>query len=363
MRSSRDVDDVRDVLAAREIPGLGDIKLARRLADLGSARAVLAHEGADVAAAAYRAADACLAASAKYGCDALTLSDARYPARLRDLEDAPVVVFAKGTLAAAEPPAVAIVGTRGASSYGLRVARAIATTCARAGATVVSGLAQGIDGAAHEAALAVGGRTVAVLGTGIGVTFPRRHHTLQTRIGVEGLLLSELAPQQTGHGGTFPRRNRLIAALADVTVVVEAGVGSGALITAQCALGLARPVMCVPNAIDVPSAFGSNALLKAHAEPLLSPDDVLETLSLRAQPTPAPILDAEAASCWDAIVQGAADVSAVARAAQVSVRAAATALTALEVEGLVVVEPSGRIRTTIVQSSSVQAQSAAVGLF
>lgn len=363
MRSSRDADDVRDVLAAREIPGLGDVKLARRLAELGSARAVLAHEGGDVRDAAYRAADVCLATSAQHGCVALALSDERYPSRLRDLEDAPVVVFAKGTLAAAEPPAVAIVGTRGASSYGLRVARAIATTCARAGATIVSGLAQGIDGAAHEAALAVGGRTVAVLGTGIGVTFPRRHHALQARIGVEGLLVSELPAQQSGHGGTFPRRNRLIAALADVTVVVEAGVGSGALITAHCALGLSRPVLCVPNAIDVPSAFGSNALLKAHAEPLLSPDDVLETLSLRAQPTPAPILDAEAAACWDVIVRGAADVSAVARAAQLSIRAASSGLTALEVEGLVVIEATGRIRTTVVPSHGVMSPPATISLF
>jgi DNA processing protein len=363
MRSSRDVDDVRALLAAREIPGLGDVKLARRLADLGSARAVLDHQGADVRDAAYRAADASLAAAAQYGCVALACSDERYPARLRELDDAPVVVFAKGTLAAAEPPAVAIVGTRGASSYGLRMARAIATTCARAGATVVSGLAQGIDGAAHEAALAVGGRTVAVLGTGIGVSFPRRHHTLQTRIGVEGLLLSELATQQSGHGGTFPRRNRLIAALADVTVVVEAGVESGALITAQCALALSRPVLCVPNAIDVPSSLGSNALLKAHAEPLLCPDDVLETLSLRAQPTPAPILDAEAASCWDAIVHGAADIRAVAQAARLSIRQAASALTALEVEGLVVVEPTGRIRTTVGPPTRVPVRTETAGLF
>jgi predicted Rossmann fold nucleotide-binding protein DprA/Smf involved in DNA uptake len=112
----------------------------------------------------------------------------------------------------------------------------------------------------------------------------------------------------------------------------------------------------------VPSAFGSNALLKAHAEPLLSPDDVLETLSLRAQPTPQPILDADAASCWDAIVQGAADVGAVARAAHVSVRAAAAALTALEVEGLIVVEATGRIRTSALPSHGVRVQPAPVGM-
>jgi DNA processing protein len=215
-------------------------------------------------------------------------------------------------LLAAEPPAVAIVGTRNASSYGLRVARAIADSCARAGVSVVSGLARGIAGAAHDAALSAGGRTVAVLGTGTDVHYPRSHRALQESIAANGLLLSELPPGTQGHSSTFPRRNRLIAALADITVVVEAGEGSGALITADCALELGRTVACVPNAIDVPSASGSNMLLKQHAEPVLAPDDVLALLNLRAQPTPSPVLDADAASVWSAIVAGIVDFPTIA---------------------------------------------------
>ena len=155
------------------------------------------------------------------------------------------------------------------------------------------------------------------------------------------------------HGGTFPRRNRIIAALADLTVVVEAGEGSGALITANYAHALDRLIGCVPNAIDVPSSRGSNALLKEYAEPILSPDDVLSMLSLRAEPTPAPILDGDAAACWEAIQSGATDLSGLARGASLSIRAAATALTALELEGLVHVEVTGQIRSALTSGPSM----------
>ncbi len=337
----------RDVIAARALPGVGDVGIARALEEFGTVEPLLAAPARHLREDALCAADRILAASRRIGARAVTLADADYPARLRELADAPAVVYAQGLWASAEPPAVAIVGTRGASSYGLRVASAIATTCVRAGVSVVSGLAQGIDGAAHEGALAAAGRTVAVLGTGLDVAYPRRHRALQARIGRDGLLLSELPPGAPAHGGSFPRRNRLIAALADVTVVVEAGVGSGALITADFAHALHREVACVPNAIDVPSSAGSNALLKEFAEPILAPDDVLSLLRLRAQPTPAPILDADAAAAWDAITRGAADVVAIARAADCSVRVATAALTALELEGLVHIDAIGRVRATV----------------
>ena len=275
---------------------------------------------------------------------ALRRTDAEYPARLLDLPDAPAMLYARGTLPTALPPAVAIVGTRDASSYGLRIARSIATSLARAGVAVVSGLARGIDGASHEAALAAGGRTVAVLGTGLDLVYPRSHRELQSRIGVEGLLLSELPATSPGHGGSFPRRNRIIAALADVVVVVEAGEKSGALITADYALELNRTVACVPNGIDVPSAQGSNALLKKGAEPILHPDDALALLNMRAVPTPSPALDGDAASCWDAIQRGAGDVVEIARASGLSQRAVMGALSALEIEGLVSIDMLGAVR-------------------
>lgn len=344
-RSERDV--ARDVIAARLLDGVGDVGVDRELRAQGTVRGLLRRRGANEQTAAYQAADEAISDAHAIGAQVLVQSDGAYPARLSDLYDAPAVLFARGALATAEAPAVAIVGTRRATSYGLRMARAIATACARSGVAVISGLAQGIDGAAHEAALTAGGRTVAVLGTGLNVAYPRRHHALQSRIAEEGLLLSELVPRATGHGGTFPRRNRMIAALADLTVVVEAGIGSGALITADYAHALDRRIACVPNAIDVPTAFGSNALLKAFAEPILEPDDVLHLLSLQAQPTPRPVLDGDAASCWDAILDGADSLSTIRDRTTLSMRNAAGALTALELEGLVHVDVTGRIRPNV----------------
>jgi DNA processing protein len=277
----------------------------------------------------------------------LAYDEAAYPARLRDLRDAPTRLYARGTLLTAEPPAVAIVGARLASPYGLRVTRAIATTCARAGVCVVSGLARGIDAEAHRAALAAGGRTVAVLGTGPDVYYPRGHRTLQETIAREGLLLSEHAPGETGHRGAFPRRNRLIAALADITVVVEAGEESGALITSKHATELGRTVACVPNAIDVPTARGSNALLKEGAEPILAPDDVLTLLAMQPMPAHGPVLDGDAARCWDALGQGADDVRAIAQRTGLPLRQVTALLAMLEIDGLVLFDAAGRVRPAV----------------
>jgi DNA processing protein len=273
--------------------------------------------------------------------------DAEFPARLRELPRAPTQLWVRGTLAVADPPAVAIVGSRNATPYGRRVAMAIAERCAGAGVCVVSGLARGIDGAAHEAALAAGGRTVAVLGTGIDQYYPRSHRALQERIARDGLVLSELGPGDPGHRGSFPVRNRLIAALADVTVVVEAGEESGSLITADVAIELGRTVACVPNAIDLPNARGSNALLKRHAEPVLSPDDVLALLSITAPAVPRVTLDGEAAQCWDALQRGASDVAEVARLAGMSTRQASAVLALLEIDGLVSFNAAGRAHPTV----------------
>ncbi len=340
--------DLDLLLEARELPGVGDVTLARALQEEEGVRQLVASHSASARARAVIRARTIRESSAQAQVRVLGCTDGDYPDALRDLPDPPSVIFTIGAIEMADAPAVAIVGTRRASSYGLRVAKAIATECARAGVTVVSGLAQGIDGAAHEAALAAGGRTVAVLGTGPDIVFPTRHRSLQQRIAQEGLLISELPPGEPGHAGTFPRRNRLIAALAQLTIVVEAGERSGALITAAHACDLSRKLAVVPNAIDVPSAIGSNALLReALAIPLLAPSDVLELLSLQAQPTPAPLLDGDAATVWDALQQGGEDIASVAAASALSVRAASAALSALEIEGLVVIEPNGRIRVTV----------------
>lgn len=344
---SPDEARLRSALALRQVPGIGDVGSARMTRAHGDAEQAMHHVPAAQRAAAWDDADTILAALRRIGAVALDADGPRYPARLRELADAPPVIFAQGTLATAHPPAVAIVGTRNASAYGLRVAKALATTCARAGVTVVSGLARGIDAAAHLAALEAGGRTVAVLGTGLDVHYPRTHRALQERIARDGLLLSEQKPGDAGHGGTFPRRNRIIAALADITVVVEAGQGSGALITAERALELHRTVACVPNAIDQPSSMGSNALLKMHAEPILQAEDLLTLLRVDRAPATHISLDNDAARCWDAVRHGAHDVEQVAAAAGMRPRDAAAVLSALEIDGLLCFGPTGEIRPAI----------------
>ncbi len=283
------------------------------------------------------------------GIDAVAIrrDDHDYPSRLLELHNPPAVIFARGVLAMLTPPVVAIVGTRNASPYGLRVARALAATCASHGICVISGLARGIDGASHEAALSSGGRTVAILGTGLDIVYPRGHRALQERIGAEGLLLSELPAQSSGHGGSFPLRNRLIAALADITVVVEAGVGSGALITARHALELHRDVACVPNAIDQPAAMGGNLLIREGAQLILDASDVLAMLSLEAAPTRAPRLNGDAASCWDAVERGAMTATAIAELSGLSARLVASAIADLEIEGLLNVDMLGCVRSTL----------------
>ncbi len=345
--AARQLQTRREVIALRQVSGLGDVGVARLLSLHGDATRALRSVAAERREEALREADRILADLQRIGGEALTAGNDRYPARLLELSDAPPVLYAQGTLASAHPPAVAIVGTRAASTYGLRVARAIATACARAGVTIVSGLARGIDGAAHDAALAAGGRTVAVLGTGLDVHYPRSHRTLQERIARDGLLLTEQKPGDSGHGGTFPRRNRIIAALADLTVVVEAGKGSGALITADHALELNRMVACVPNAIDQVSSMGSNALLKMHAEPILAVDDVLALLRVDRSTSTHVSLDGDAARCWDAVQGGARDIEQIAAAAQLRPREAAAVLSALEIDGLVHFGPSGQVYPSV----------------
>ena len=281
------------------------------------------------------------------GAVAVTRDHRDYPSRLLELSNPPAVLFARGVLAMLAPPVVAIVGTRNASPYGIRVARSLATTCANHGVCVISGLARGIDGASHEAALAASGRTVAVLGTGLDLVYPRSHRALQKRIGEEGLLLSELPARSSGHGGSFPLRNRIIAALADITIVVEAGIGSGALITARHAQELHRDVACVPNAIDQPGAAGSNLLLKDGAEPILDASDVLTMLHLVAVPSGRPRLDGDAASCWDAVERGAVTLAGIAELSGLSARSVSSAIADLEIEGLLNVDMLGYVRSSL----------------
>jgi DNA processing protein len=200
------------------------------------------------------------------------------PARLNDLPDPPDVVYTIGSLAMLDAPTVTLVGSRRATAYGERIARALGAAFARAGVSVISGLAYGIDVAAQRAALEAGGRVCAVLGTGVDVFYPVVHRQVQQAIAEHGLLLSEYAAGTTARPWHFPQRNRLMAALGQVTIVIEAGVTSGALLTAQVALDLGRTVGVVPGNIDSPESCGTNDLL--HRTDVTPVTDVASALGL-----------------------------------------------------------------------------------
>ena len=206
----------------------------------------------------------------------VALEDETYPASLREIRDPPRSLTVLGTLDSSDDRAVAIVGSRRASPYGLSTARRLASELAEAGVTVVSGLAVGIDGAAHEGALAAGGRTIAVLGSGIDTIFPRQHRGLAERIARQGAVVSEFergAPPLPGH---FPRRNRIVSGLSRAVIVVEASDRSGSLITARLAAAQGRDVYAVPGEVCRERTRGPHRLLRQGAPPVETAVDVLQ---------------------------------------------------------------------------------------
>lgn len=268
-----------------------------------------------------------------------------YPPALLDLPDPPATLWSAGDLATLRGPIVSIVGTRRCSAYGERTTRDLAAALARAGVGVVSGMARGIDAVAHLAALEAGGRTVAVLGTGADVPYPPAHAALHARIAAEGLVLSEMPPGHRGGPGAFPRRNRIIAALAPVTVVVEAGRRSGALITATHALDLGRTVAAVPGPIDAPQSAGSNELLRDGAVVIASIEDALALVGATRPPRGAPpIDDPDASVVWSALAAGPLDMDALCAHSRLPAARCMAAVTQLELEGRVECELTGEIR-------------------
>lgn len=247
--------------ALRGVAGVGAV-LARRIAD--SAREIDEREE--------------LAVCAERGVDLLLSGRAGYPETLDHLPDAPGVIFCRGALRPEDALAVAIVGTRHPSRYGLDQAERLASGLARAGLTVVSGLARGIDAAAHRGAMRAGGRTLAVLGSGVLSIYPPEHLELADEIVGQGALLSEAPPRRQPISGAFPQRNRLISGLSLGVVVVEAAERSGALITARHALDQGREVFAVPGRVDSRTSRGCHRLLRDGAKLVEHVDDILEEL-------------------------------------------------------------------------------------
>jgi DNA processing protein len=212
---------------------------------------------------------------ARLGGELLLPGDPAWPGVLHPVDPPPMVLFALGRTQLLGRPAVAIVGSRDHTRYGHEVCEALAEGAAVAGLVVVSGMARGLDSVAHRSALRVEGGTIGVLGNGLGVVYPPSNRELYGMVAQQGLLLTEVPPGDKPFPGCFPRRNRLIAGLARVTVVVEAGVGSGALITAGQAMEMGRDVMAVPGPVTSPTSVGANDLLRDGAMALLELDDLL----------------------------------------------------------------------------------------
>ncbi|MEX0843070.1 MAG: DNA-processing protein DprA, partial [Gemmatimonadota bacterium] len=271
----------------------GDRTTARLLDRFGTARAALTSSPADFQDVAgptasrlrdatgsetRRAARGAIVVARKKGMGLLGRGLPGYPECLLHLADPPPVIFTLGSLELLERPAVAVVGTRRATGSGRRFAERLGEVLAAHDVPVVSGLALGIDGAAHRGALRGGGSTIAVLGTGVDGCHPPSHRSLQRRISETGLLVSEFPPGEEVRPHHFPRRNRIIAALATAVVVVEAGRRSGALITVDHALDVGREVYAVPGDVETEGAQGVNALLRDGARPLVDPHDLLDDL-------------------------------------------------------------------------------------
>ena len=219
-----------------------------------------------------------LESAEKLGVWIISLDDERYPPVLKRIYDPPVVLYIKGSLSSSDNLAIAIVGTRRCSLYGQEQSSRLAHLLSSAGFTICSGMARGIDTAAHQGALSAGGRTIAVQGCGLAKVFPPENKKLFELIAESGACISELPLQYEPLSENFPPRNRIIAGLSLGTIVIEAGLYSGALITARAALDNNREVMAVPGKIDSPLSEGAHQLIKQGAKLIESVEDVMEAL-------------------------------------------------------------------------------------
>lgn len=278
------------------VSGVGPVRLARLIAHCGSVDAAWHADALDLAMAGLdaRSSAALLAARSQIDLDIeleraeragvtlLCIEDAAYPALLRAIPGAPPLIYVRGSFSLADDWAVALVGTRSPTSYGREVAHRLAHDLASSGVTVVSGLAIGVDSVVHTAALDAGGRTIAVLGSGVDLPYPERNRGLAERIIEQGALMSDYPLGTRPVAANFPPRNRLISGLSLGTLVVEAGERSGALITVEFALEQGRDVFAVPGHIFSRQSVGTHRLLRDGATLVTSASDIFDGLNLTA---------------------------------------------------------------------------------
>ncbi|GHD66720.1 DNA-processing protein DprA [Jeongeupia chitinilytica] len=292
--------------------------------------------------------DATLAWLDAPGAAIVTLGEQAYPQRLLDLPDPPVLLYLKGRAELLGRPMLGVVGSRGATPQGLANAGAFAEAMSASGLGIVSGLAAGIDAAAHEGGLAGAGSTIAVVGTGLDRVYPASNRALAHRIAEAGLIVSEFALGTPPKAEHFPRRNRLIAALSHGVLVVEAALGSGSLITAKQAVELGREVFAIPGSIHSPQARGCHRLIKDGAKLVESADDVLDELDWQARlappvrPVPAAAVPESDASVLDALGHDPADLDTLVVRSGLTVERLCAILLGLELTGRVAALPGGR---------------------
>lgn len=362
MAAAADTDrrELTAYLALARIPGIGAARLRTLCAAFGGAAGALVAPAAAIAAlpgfgsaaaaairgASRRPGERILEELDRLGATVLLPGDAAFPCLLREIAEPPAALFVWGDRTLLDRPAAAIVGSRRHTPYGADAARLLAGGVAPY-AAVVSGMARGIDAIAHEAALETRGATIGVLGNGFGVVYPAANRALYERVAAEGCLVTELPPGERPRVSTFPRRNRIIAGLAGATVVVEAAAGSGALITADCALDQGRGVLAVPGPITSPCSVGCNKLIQQGAKPALSSADVLEELGIAlpgppegsTSPKAPAVMPADLSplqrTLWQTLVSCPVHVDGLVAAAGGDAATVLGALTELELRGLV----------------------------
>ena len=279
----------------------------------------------------------------------ITLADPSYPRALLEISDPPAVIYAIGRTELLQRPALAIVGSRNATAQGEANSESFAKALSEAGLTIVSGLAMGIDAAAHRGGLSAPGSTIAVLGTGVDIVYPRRNGELAAQIAEHGLLISEFALGTAPAAHNFPKRNRLISGLGRGCLVIEAAAASGSLITARAAAEQGRDVFAIPGSIHSPLSRGCHALIKTGAKLVESAQDVLDELSgfrgtayatttRTAGEEPAKESDSGLLRCMG---HDPVDVDALCNRAGLSVEQVSSELLRLELQGLVAALPGG----------------------
>lgn len=336
------------------VPGLGDQSLRRLLTAFGLPQQVLAAGGGalarivstEIAARILSdldspAVDAALEWAAADDHAVLTLADGDYPQPLLETPDPPALLYLHGRRELLARPGLAVVGSRNATPQGISNAEQFARAFSAAGLTIVSGLALGIDAAAHRGALEGAGSTIAVLGTGADILYPQRNRALGERIAREGLIVSEFPLGAPPHGGNFPRRNRVISGLTRGCLVVEAALASGSLITARLAAEQGREVFAIPGSIHSPHAKGCHALIKQGAKLVESAQDLLQELGMKGFAAPPAAAEPAATGLLAHLGYDPCDIDTLCARSGLTAAAVSAKLLQLELDGKVAGLPGG----------------------